>query len=100
MSEPTLFVNTIYVAHTNIHICFTSVDSPIAVKPRIELFWKLESLEITESPSLSEDDKALDHFNKAVKLVYGHYMVTWPMKEENPDLPENYQLAFGRLKSS
>ena len=26
-------------------------------------------------------------------------MVTWPWKEKNPDLPENYQLGFGRLKS-
>ena len=70
------------------------------MKTTIELFWNLESLGITESPSLSENDIASDYFNKAVKFVYGHYMVTWPMKEENPDLPENYQLAFGRLKSS
>ena len=42
---------------------------------------------------------ALDHFNNTVKFVDGRYMVTWPWKEENPDLPENYQLAIGRLKS-
>ena len=97
MSEPTLFVSTIYVACTDIHICFTSVDSPIAVKPGIELFWNLEPLEITESPSVSEDDIALNHFNKAVKFVYGHYMVTQPMKEENPDLPENYHWPLDDL---
>ena len=27
-------------------------------------------------------------------------MVTWPWKEPNPDLPSNYQLALGRLKST
>ena len=62
------------------------------MKPSIELFWNLESLGITESPSTSDDDVALDHFNNTVKL-------TWPWKEKNPDLPENYQLPFGRLKS-
>ena len=102
VSEPTLFVSTVGVAPTNIHTTthmLTSVDSPIAVKPSIELFWNLESLGITESPSISEDDVALDHFNKTVKFFDGRYMVTWPWKEENPDLPENYQLALGRLKS-
>ena len=26
-------------------------------------------------------------------------MVTWPWREDHPDLAENYQLALGRLKS-
>ena len=79
VSEPTLFVSTIGVVPTNIPLTthmLTSVDSPIAVKPSIELFWNLESLGITESPSVSEDDVALDHFNRAVKFVDGRYMVT------------------------
>jgi len=25
-------------------------------------------------------------------------MVTWPWKDRVPDLPENYQLAYGRLR--
>ena len=25
--------------------------------------------------------------------------VCWPWSEENPDLPDNYNLAYGRLKS-
>jgi len=33
------------------------------------LFWNLESLGITESPSTCDDDLALDHFNKTVKFV-------------------------------
>ena len=27
-------------------------------------------------------------------------MVYWPWRESNPDLPQNYQLAVGRLKST
>ena len=30
----------------------------------------------------------------------GRYMVSWPWRESNPDLPENYQLTVGRLKST
>ena len=102
VSEPSLFVSTVGVSPTNIHATthmLTPVDPPVALKPSIEIFWNLESLGITESPSTSDDDVVLDHFNNTVKFVDGRYMVTWPWKEKNPDLPENYQLAFGRLKS-
>ena len=88
VSEPTLFVSTVSVAPTSIHTTthmLNSVDSPIAMKPSIELFWNLESLGITEPPTTSEDDVALDHFNNTVKFVDGRYMVTWPWKEKNQD---------------
>ena len=52
-----------------------------------------------DSPSHCDDDLALDNFNNSVKFINGRYMVAWPWKEENPDLPENYQLAYGRLRS-
>ena len=68
-------------------------------KPDFEQFWNLESLGITESPSTSDDDIALDKFNKSVIFTKGRYMVTWPWRNESPNLPENYLLALGRLKS-
>ena len=68
-------------------------------KPDLNQFWDLESLGITESPSTSDDDIALEKFNKSVKFTNGRYMVTWPWREDHPDLAENYQLALGRLKS-
>ena len=71
-----------------------ALDPCIPSKPTIELFWELESLGIMESHSTS--DAALDQFNNTVKFVDGRHMVTWPRKEKNADLPENYQLAFGR----
>ena len=67
-------------------------------KPDLNQFWDLESLGITESPSTSDDDIALEKFNKSVKFTNGRYMVTWPWREDHPDLAENYQLALGRLK--
>ena len=47
-----------------------------------------------------DDDQALHNFNKTVRFVDGRYLVRWPWKEPNPDLPDNYQLAVGRLKST
>jgi len=64
----------------------------------LDQFWNLEALGITESPSASDDDQAIAHFNQMVHFAEGRYMVTWPWKERVPDL-SNYQLAFGRLKS-
>ena len=103
VSEESLLVSSMGVTPTNTdtatHNMLTSVESAIATKPNLELFWNLESLGITESPLTCDDDLALDHFNKTAKLVDGRYEVTWPWKEENPNLPSNYYLALGRLKS-
>ena len=81
---------------SNSFVC-TAVMS--VTKPDLNQFWDLESLGITESPSTSDDDIALEKFNKSVKFTNGRYMVTWPWREDHPDLAENYQLALGRLKS-
>lgn len=61
----------------NTHV-FTTVDSVLSVKPNLEQFWDLESLGITESPSISDDDIALEKFNTSVRFENGQYMVTWP----------------------
>jgi len=103
VSEQNVLVSSMGVTPINTdtatHNMLTSVESAIAAKPNLELFWNLESLGITESPSTCDNDLALDHFNRTVKLVDGRYEVTWPWKEENPNLPSNYYLALGRLKS-
>ena len=76
------------------------VDLSLADKPNLDIFWNLESIGIIDSPSTSDDDKALEMFNNTVKFEDGRYLVTWPWKESHPSLPENYQLAVGRLKST
>ena len=63
----------------NIHV-FTTVDSVFIAKPNLEQFWELDSLEITDSPSNSDDNVAL---GKLVKFTHGRYMVTWPWKERS-----------------
>ena len=75
------------------HMCST-VDASLLARPNLDQFWNLESMDITESPSSSNDDKALESFNQTVRFTGGRYMVTWPWKEKPPDLPQNYQLAL------
>ena len=53
---------------------------------------------IVESPSTSDDDQALNKLSETVKFGKGRYMVTLSWKDEKPSLPQNYQLAVGRLK--
>ena len=102
VSESNLFVGTTTGIPTGMDPnteTLTFSDSSHIAKPNIEQFWSLESLGITDSPFRCDDDLALDDFNKSVKFANGRYMVTWPWKDENPDLPENFQLAYGRLRS-
>ena len=54
---------------------------------------------IKELPRETDDDFALQRFNETVKFENNRYQVTWPWKRENPRLPENFELALGRLKS-
>ena len=84
---------------TSTHM-LTNIDPCLSTKPSLEQFWNLESIGITESPLKSDDDQAIENFNKTVKFTNGRYSVTWPWKELNPMLPDNYYLAEGRLKST
>ena len=83
VSEPTMFVSIVCATPINMWITtymLPSVDPCIDAKSSIKLFliWELEYLGITESPSASKDDVALDQFNSTVKFVDGRYIVTWP----------------------
>ena len=69
------------------------------MKPNLEDFWKLESIGIDDSPVESDNDVALKKLSETLKYDEGRYIVTWPWKEEQPDLPDNRALALGRLKS-
>ncbi|XP_053381887.1 uncharacterized protein LOC128549323 [Mercenaria mercenaria] len=62
--------------------------------------------QLTQSLSLADknfqntdDEKGMEKFKENLTFKDGRYQVTWPWKEENPELPENRQLALGRLKS-
>ena len=103
VSVPNLLVCTMGFAPTSMkpltHM-LNEVDLSLADKLNLDIFWNLESIGITDSPSTSDDDKALEMFNNTIKFEDGRYLVIWPWKESHPSLPDNYQLAVGRLKST
>lgn len=78
---------------------FQSLDVPLQDKPDLEDFWRLDSIGIRDKELNKDDETAMKAFKQNIKFEDGRYNVTWPWKEENPELPENRALAHGRLKS-
>ena len=85
-----------YVTKTNI---FQSVENQEKSDVDLQSFWDMESIGIKDPGARSDDEIAMESFKKAIKFEDGRYYVTWPWKENNPDLPSNRELAYGRLKS-
>ena len=69
------------------------------MKLKLDEFWKLETIGIKEPINDFDDDQAIQNFYDTVRKINGRYEVTWPWKEENPQLPDNYQFTLGRLNS-
>ena len=65
----------------------------------IKFWWDLQSIGINEDPEGKEDETAQEIFNKSIRQVNGRYRVKWLWKEENPDLPTNFGLAYRCLES-
>ena len=74
-------------------------DPQISSKLKLEDFWNLETIRIKEPFRETDDDLTLQRFNESVRFENNHCKVTWPWREEDPNLPENFELALGRLKS-
>ena len=78
---------------------FTNTDKHLPMKPSLEDFWNLETIGINDSPEDLQDNEALKTFHETLRYEAGRYHVSWPWKDDIPCLPENRELAFGRLKS-
>ena len=79
---------------------FQSVDSDVKPVHDLEDFWSIESIGINDKDKQNDDTCAFKKFKDTLKFENGRYEVTWPWKEDFPDLPRNKELAYGRLKSS
>ena len=77
----------------------SSADSPVTGNPNVEDLRNLETIGIVESLDITNDDRALEQFNKSIYRENGRYYVTWPWKCEYPDLPENFDVAMSRMRS-
>ncbi|CAG2200117.1 unnamed protein product [Mytilus edulis] len=76
----------------------STIDTCLQIKPSIEDFWKLETIGIQDCPYTSDDENTLSNFVTSLKMENGRYQVAWPKREKLPELPENRELAYGRLK--
>ena len=74
-------------------------DTPFKVVPQMEDMWSLEQLGIKDDPKQSDDDIALARFNKSIEFKKGRYHLAWPWVTENPDLPDNKNLAYKRFRT-
>ena len=77
----------------------TSADKSLPVKPNLDNFLNLETIGISDSPVDPQDTEALKVFHETLQYEEGRYHVSWPWKNEITSLPENKELAFGRMKS-
>ena len=98
-TEPSMLLLTQGKRIENETSFLTSLDKSLPTKPNIEDFWRLESIGINDSPLESDNEVAQKKFSETLKFEQGRYTVSWPWKEDQPDLPENRTLALGRLKS-
>ena len=96
--ETSMLILTYGTTATNSNV-FTNVDAVKPSKPDLEDLWNVESIGVMDNSKTSDDDKAKEIFKDTLKFENGRYQVTWPWKEECPDLPPNYELAMGRLRS-
>ena len=78
----------------------TDVDAVLPHKRNIQDFWNVETIGILDTPETSLDELVQKKFEQSLKFENGRYQVTWPWKDVNPDLPTNWELALGRLRSS
>ena len=73
-----------------------SMDSDSSM---VEHLWRLDTIGLTDNPTLSDDDQALQRFNQTVRFQDGRYHVRLSWKSSDVSLPTNYGLALGRLSS-
>ena len=67
--------------------------------PCLSDLWNLETIGIGDPIHVRDDDEALNKFNSTIRCQEARYFVTWPWKSEDVELPENFSIAFGRMKS-
>ena len=97
--EPSMLILTHGKGIDNETTFMTCLDKSLPTKPNVEDFWRLEAISLTDSPVESDNEIARKKFSETLQYKQGRYTVSWPWKEDQPDLAENRTLALGRLKS-
>jgi hypothetical protein len=86
------------ISSTVIECCH--YDEQEFINKKIEDFFSLESIGISLSDlNFDEDKHVLNSFEKSISFNGERYEICLPWLDPMPELPSNYGLAYGRLKS-
>ena len=85
--------NSSYVDITPTHAMLVCFDEDELLSKRVEQFWDLDTVGITENEST-----VYEKFLSEVKFVNCRYEVRLPFKEDHPLIEDNYMLSLNRLK--
>uniref|UniRef100_A0A146LXE2 Pro-Pol polyprotein n=1 Tax=Lygus hesperus TaxID=30085 RepID=A0A146LXE2_LYGHE len=78
---------------------FIRPDPAITRDDNIKMLWELETIGVTDSPKVVQDEQIIEYFNKTTTYINNRYYVKWPWVEFPPHLSKNFGLAMGRLQS-
>lgn len=67
----------------------------------IKRMWDLDliGLKYAQDKESTMEERALNQFYRTIQFIKNRYQVTWPWRTFPPNLPNNFGLAWGRLKS-
>ncbi|CAJ0603019.1 unnamed protein product [Cylicocyclus nassatus] len=93
----------------NLSFCFVSIENDDVANPAnhnklcelVSRFWKLESVGILDNPDQRDDDECLKLFHNTIYYDSDEkrYVVTLPFKVDPVKVPDNYTLAYSRLRN-
>jgi len=75
---------------------FSAADSVVVRSPDLTNMWPLDIISISD---LDDNDKALQQFSEGIYYDGKRYQIRWLWKSPLPDLPDNFDVAYGRFKS-
>ena len=76
----------------------TEIDSSL-YEPNLEKLWNLETIGIKSKNNQEKDDLVMQMFKNTITKESRRYQVSWPWRTQKHNLPENYELSLGRLKT-
>ncbi|XP_060555434.1 uncharacterized protein LOC132716225 [Ruditapes philippinarum] len=78
-----------------------SMDKSLqTTKIAMDDLWNIEAIGMTDKQVDTDDEIAMKKFRETIQYKDKRYFVTWPWKNEEPDIPLNRELAVGRLRST
>ena len=77
----------------------TSCNFCASLDEKVERFWRLDNAGVDVCSGMSVSDAStIRNWDENAKVVDSHYVLEIPFKHEEPDLPDNKQLAERRLE--